>query len=83
MGFKYEEDRIFIVCPRDKVEIVVNGKVCGADAEVRVQLRPTELYHAWCFNGKFMIYNDHVRMSLTAEQLNLYFMKPHIGFLKD
>ena len=32
MGFKYEEDRVFIVCPRDKVEIVVNGKVYGADA---------------------------------------------------
>ena len=57
MGFKYEEDRVFIVCPRDKVEIVVNGK--------------------------FMIYNDHVRLALTAEQLNLYFMKPHVGFLKD
>ena len=47
MGFKYEEDRTFIVCPRDKVEIVVNGKVYGADAEVRVQLRPTELYLQW------------------------------------
>ena len=83
MGFKYEEDRIFIVVPRDNVDMVVNGKVYGADAEVRVQLKTMELYHAWCYNGKFYVYNNYVQLALTAEQLDLYFKKPFVGIPKD
>ena len=83
MGFKYEEDRVFIVVPRDNVEIMFNGTICGTDAEVRVQLKARELYHAWCFNGTFHVYNNYVRFVLTAEQLDLYFKKPFVGVPKD
>jgi len=83
MGFKYEEDRMFVVQPRDSVDIVIKGNVYGADAEVRVQLKDIEMYRAWCINGKFHVYNDNVYMMLTAEQLNLYFKKPFIGIAKD
>lgn len=83
MGFKYEEDRVFIVASKGEGFITANVTKYGEDLEIEVKLKPGELYHAFCFNGKFHVFNNYVQLVLTAEQLDLYFKEPFIGVLKD
>jgi len=83
MSFKYEEDRAFIVASKGEGFISAYGAKFGTDLEIEAKLKPGELYHAFCFHGKFHVYNDYVRLVLTAEQLDLYFKEPFIGVLKD
>ena len=83
MGFKYEEDRIYIVASSCDGFIRANGTKCGADLEIEATLKPGELYRAWCFDGKFLVYNNYVKLTLTAEQLDYYFREPFNGLEDD
>jgi hypothetical protein len=83
MGFKYEEDRIFIVASKYDAFIRAYGTKFGADLEIEAKLKPGELYRAWCFNGKFIVYNNYVQLTLTAEQLDDYFREPYTGLEED
>lgn len=83
MGFKYEEDRVFIVAPKGECFITANGTKCGADLEIEALLGSWQLYHAFCDNGKFYVHNNYVKMELTAEQLDMYFKEPFIGVQED
>ena len=83
MGFKYEEGSVFIVAPQGDCFIAANGTKCGADLEISASLKPWQLYHAFCDNGKFYVYNNYVRLELTAEQLDYYFREPYTGLEED
>ena len=83
MGFTYEEDRVFIVAPDGESYITAYGAKRGEDLETEITLKPGDLYHAFCCNGKFHVFNNNVKMVLTAEQLNFYFKEPFIGVQKD
>jgi hypothetical protein len=83
MGFKYEEDRIYIVASKCEGFIRAYGTKWGADLEIEAKLKPGELYRAWCFDGKFRVYNNYVQLTLTAEQLDYYFREPYTGLEED
>lgn len=83
MGFKYEEDRIFIVASKCEGFITARGTKWGADVEIEAKLNPGDLYRAWCINGKFRVYNNYVSLTLTAEQLDYYFGEPWNGIEED
>ena len=79
MGFKYEEDRTFIVCPKDRDCIYAHEK----DYDISVELNICDLYRVTCYGGKFHVRNSYVSMRLTEKQMNMYFKKPYVGSIKD
>ena len=83
MGFKYEEDRIYIVASKCEGFIRAYGTKWGADLEIEAKLKPGELYRAQCLNGKFLVHNNYVSLTLTAEQLDYYFREPYTGLEED
>ena len=83
MGFKYEEGRVFIVAPQGDCFITANGTKCGADLEISASLKPWQLYRAQCLNGKFLVHNNYVALTLSAEQLDYYFREPYTGLEED
>ena len=79
MGFKYEEDRVFIVRPRDRGIIYARDEECT----ISVELNISDLYRVNCYGGRFHVKNRYVSMSLTEKQMNVFFVKPFIGIAKD
>ena len=92
MGFKYEEDRIFIVASKCEGFITAHGTKWGADVEIEarledydisVELNICDLFRVTCYGGKFHVRNRYVSMTLTEKQMNTYFVKPFVGLAKD
>lgn len=77
MGFKYKEDSRFIVQPKIKAGFDVISEVTPGCKSIRceVALNTSQLYHVWCFNGRFIVYDDRVRLTLTEKAMNMYFRK--------
>lgn len=86
MGFKYKDERIFIVQPKDsyiffkaKDRIKAKDRKDAPEQDLIIKLNKESFFRVYCTNGKFLVSNEFVRMELDEQQMNWYFRRPFEG----
>lgn len=80
MGFKYKDERIFIVQPKDDyIFFKVTDHGDTPEQDLIIKLNKESFFRVYCSNGKFWVSNEFVRMELNEQQMNWYFRKPFEG----
>lgn len=80
MGFKYKDERIFIVQPKDSaIYLKAKDHEDAPEQDLIIKLNKESFFRVYCTNGKFWVSNEFVRMELNEQQMNWYFRKPFEG----
>jgi len=80
MGFKYKDERIFIVQPKDSaIYLKAKDREDVPEQDLIIKLNKESFFRVYCSNGKFWVSNEFVRMELNEQQMNWYFRKPFEG----
>lgn len=80
MGFKYKDERIFIVQPKDSaIYLKAKDREDALEQDLIIKLNKESFFRVYCTDGKFWVSNEFIRMELNEQQMNWYFRKPFEG----
>lgn len=80
MSFKYKDERIFIVQPKDSaIYLKAKDREDASEQDLIIKLNKESFFRVYCNNGKFWVSNEFIRMELDEQQMNWYFRKPFEG----